>query len=121
MSGNVRKIVEFPDRSASGSPVPSVGERGAKRFALCAVCRTPLPVPQATGRPRLTCSVACRRRRERAVRKIERRMEWIWAWQAVAAEGAYSRAHVRREIRGLRAELPALYAAAGLERRDTDD
>ena len=69
----------------------------------CDSCGAPLLAPRSTGRPRLTCSTACRRARDARTRRIRRRREWIVNWQA--AIGQYPRQFIRRVVRQFREEI----------------
>lgn len=86
---------------------------GAKEFRgsaplFCSCGQALLPTG---GRPRVTCSSACRRRRDGLLKKWHRRREWLAAWRAATGNPLYSRARIRREIHDLRAELSTLRAA----------
>jgi hypothetical protein len=75
---------------------------------VCLVCGGALPAPRGTGRPRLTCSTLCRRRRDRLNRKIARRQDWIDGWRALGAARQVPRARVRAEVAALRADVAEL-------------
>jgi hypothetical protein len=82
---------------------PPHGAKPVERSAACH-CGQVLPAPRSTGRPRLTCSTACRRGRDYLLRRLRRRDEWLDLWRAEEARRGYPRARVREELRQLRAE-----------------
>lgn len=43
----------------------------------CAQCGAPLDPPSGAGRPRTYCSTACRRLAELAIRRLNRRLEYL--------------------------------------------
>ncbi len=69
------------------------------------------------GRPRLTCSDACRRARDRASRRLARRVACRDDWRAAGAAGDERPGVVRREVATLTREIRELARAAG---RDGD-
>jgi hypothetical protein len=83
--------------------------RGAKHFAPRCVCGARLTQP-ATGRTRVSCSDACRRRRTSLVRQLRRRLAWADEWQQQADRGDVPIVNARREIRALRADVAELRA-----------
>jgi hypothetical protein len=52
------------------------------RPSSCAVCGIPL-MRTETGRPRLVCSLRCRRMRDNTLRLIRRRRAWLESWHRV--------------------------------------
>jgi hypothetical protein len=78
------------------------------RVQACLTCGRRLPASRATGRPRLTCSQACRRRRDFAARKVRRRELWLAQWHRLAQLGQVPRRDLRREVRNLRQDIDAL-------------
>lgn len=73
-------------------------------------CGTPLLAPKNTGRPRATCSDACRRTLDFTRRKVGRRQRWVTMWLQEQGLGTYSRAVIRREVAVLRTEIAELLA-----------
>jgi len=72
----------------------------------CEECGIALPASARTGRPRITCSEVCRRRRDFRHRKIARRRTWLELWRA--EEGARPPAEIRREMRHIESDIRAL-------------
>ncbi len=82
---------------------------GAERSAWCACGQV---LPSATvGRPRLSCSSACRRQRDAWLKQLRRRTVWLSLWRAEAGGGRYSRSRIRFELQTLQAEQQALALA----------
>jgi len=113
---NVR---EFPDRGAgphSAAPTAGILRRRRSHFATC-LCGRCVEQP-VRGRRRVTCSEACRLRRDSLTRKLRRRREWLQLWRSVAAAGGCSRNQVRRELAALQRDISAFERAlAGREKR----
>lgn len=96
------------DSSAATTPIA-----GAERSALvgCVQCGQLLPSSKPTGRPRQTCSDACRRQRDYLTRRLRRRLEWIEGWKAIERAGTQPRAHIRSQLAQLRREQQELLEA----------
>ena len=60
-----------------------------------------------TGRRPLSCSPACKVRRDRTLRKVQRRRAWQALWREAGGRG-YSSDQVQREIDILEQEIDAL-------------
>ena len=75
------------------------------------LCGAVLPPVNSTGRPRLTCTPHCGRRRDHLLRMARRRVEWLAAWHLEEREQNYPRAQVRREVAQLQAELLEVLAS----------
>jgi hypothetical protein len=102
------------DPIVRGTATPPCGaERVARAAPSTCYCGKALPTPRPTGRPRLTCSSACRRRRDHWLRRLHRREHWISLWEAEEGRRSYPRARLRAELRELRAERHALLLALG--------
>ena len=71
--------------------------------AVCP-CGQVLPPPKVTGRPRVTCSTACRRAQDYRRRKVRRLDVAIAMWRAEDGQGGYPRARIRSELAQLRAD-----------------
>ena len=77
----------------------------------CELCGQPIASQRASqrvGRPRTTCSEACRRALDHRRRMIAQRVRWIDAWLAEVGRGRYTKKHIEREVRTLREEIRAL-------------
>jgi hypothetical protein len=74
---------------------------------------TPSTDPTRPGRPRVTCSQLCRRRRDSAIRKLRRRQAWLELWRSLRGDPAYSDRQIRREMAALREDMRELLAQAG--------
>jgi hypothetical protein len=66
-------------------------------------CGRPLP-QQPSGRPRRSCSPACKLRRDRTLRKVERRR----AWRALWLTGGSTRQQIATEVRQLEDDIREL-------------
>jgi hypothetical protein len=87
------------------TPVPGFAS------SFCCVCGEALPT-QSTGRPQLTCSKACKTRRDRTLRKVERRRVWIALWRVEARrDGPYKQTEINTAIATLEQEINELMAA----------
>jgi hypothetical protein len=71
-------------------------------------CGVRLPPPKATGRPRLTCSTACRRARDFQERKLRRVEVAIALWHAERGQGRYSPTQIAEALNLLRGDVAAL-------------
>ena len=87
-------------------------------MTTCATCQASLTQP-ATGRPRVFCSVPCRRVAESEVRRIERRLEQLddylttagrTAWAFTPRQHEADMAHTRRQIEDAVARQRELFA-----------
>lgn len=76
----------------------------ARVRCLCGV----LLAQPITGRPRATCSVACRRRLDALRRRIRTKERWIAGWRDLEQNGLASPAQVRRAIRLLEQDIREL-------------
>jgi hypothetical protein len=108
----VTENVSSIDESATDeTPASGVREGSASSRSSSAShcwCGRPLPAPRPTGRPRLTCSPACKVRRDEAPRKIRRRQEWIAQWLSLIGGPDYTKVEIRRAVRELRQEIREL-------------
>lgn len=89
----------------------------AQPSALCR-CGRALPPPRVVegirlGRPRLTCSLLCRRTRDRLLRQIRRREQWLAAWHDEDGAGIYTPAEVQNGIADVTADLDELAGKLG--------
>ncbi len=92
----------------------SHSDDGAKRFATTRRCPCGRTLHVAlTGRPRLTCSAGCRRRRDAARRMLRRRLVWLRQWDELADMGEITRTEARRETRALRHDIRELQQRTG--------
>jgi hypothetical protein len=112
-----RPLRKNPNRTGTEEParvlrlvVPRVLKGSRNVSPTCGVCGAPLPAPQATGRPRTTCGEACRRRRERLVRMVRRRLEWIDVWKEQGPGAGCSARRIRAKVAELRHEISELEA-----------
>ncbi len=105
---NVR---DFRDRGARRHSAASTRDRFAassvRHSAARCLCSIPLTQPRR-GRRRVTCSEACRRRRDDLTRKLRRRRVWLDMWRALAVTGGCSRRQARRELAELRTDIRLL-------------
>lgn len=83
-------------------------DRGKNARPARCLCGAPMPPRRPTGRPRLSCSLDCARKRDHLIRMVRRREEWLTAWHAEATRAAYTRARIESEVWTLRAELQGL-------------
>jgi hypothetical protein len=73
------------------------------------VCACGRSLPAATtGRPRTSCSTACRRERDRVGRRLERRLEWQQLWRQLARAGEVTPPQAQREVENIQVEIDAL-------------
>jgi len=81
-----------------------MGAEGFAPFASRCPCGAALTQP-ATGRPRRTCSDACRRKLDHLRRKRRRREAWRAEWLRLAAVGRITQTQARLEVAALDRDL----------------
>lgn len=79
----------------------------------CVICGNGLPPRPDTGRPRLTCSLACLRVKDHRDRKIQHRLAAMASLEEALGCGfPHADGILRREIARLKAEVAALRSKA---------
>ena len=103
-----RRIAGFAPDWRVWTEVTDIRDRIAAvvRPSSCAVCGVAL-MRIETGRPRLVCSLRCRRMRDNTLRLIRRRRAWLESWHRAAR---YHTAEAARAIAQIECEIGALEA-----------
>ena len=85
---------------------------GAINFAEIRCPCGVLLAQKKSGRPRATCSDACRRRLDALRRRVRTKQKWILGWHQLGQSGQASPAEVRRAVRLLEQDIRELCRAA---------
>ena len=106
--GTVASAINFAPATAQSQAASKTAF--APRLSNCDCCGRPLET-RPLGRPRTTCSDTCRRTLDRVMRKVRRREMWVRAWEDMARRGEISISEMRRECRGLEADVREILRA----------